>query len=118
MMENAFTPDWIDTVGNNDNIIESIAVSKNTLHMTVHRWDAGKIELVFSDYYGMRDICSVSAEIGEIKTRDTSPFLAAFAENGFTPEDLRGVKSYSFCDPWDGHVMLEILAKNVTVKQR
>ena len=116
MMSEAFTTDWRKMVANQDCTIQEIYISQSTLQLIVERWDAKTIALIFSDYYGMCDKCSIPAEIGDINIQDDTPFLSSLMQNGFTQEELLDLKSFSFCDPWDGHVILEILAKSVKVE--
>lgn len=109
--------DWISIISNMDNTIHDICIKDSYLIVYIKTWDEKIRQIIFSNYYAVKEKKSVGREIGDIFIQTNSTLLEEWKEdiiNGEgTMDEIAEVKSVVFYDSWNETILLEILAENI-----
>ena len=107
-------------ISNNDNIIESVEVLENCVTIGIEMWNGKRVQIECKDYLGLKEKACINREIGEIVILEKSDFLNEIdkdlSKGGGSGKELEGMKVVQLFDEWNDMIILEIVAKHVTVK--
>lgn len=111
--------DWISSISNMDSTIYEIYIKDSSLIVYIKTWDQKIRQIIFSDYYAVKEKRSVGSEIGDIFIQTTSTLLEEWKEDIIkgdgTIDEIAEVKSIVFYDSWNETILLEILAENIEI---
>ncbi|MBO4775379.1 MAG: hypothetical protein J5515_02075 [Lachnospiraceae bacterium] len=107
-------------ISNNDNIIESVEILENCAMIGIEMWNGKRVQIECKDYLGLKEKACINREIGDIVISEKSDFLNEIDEDMLkgdgSGKELEGMKVVQLFDEWNDTFIIEIIAKEITVK--
>ena len=103
-----------------DGMIKGVKINNsNTVEVTFCLWDDKLINIIFNNYYKLKDNNSINIDIGGIVISLESAFIDEarkdILDGNGSSEETQGLKHFSFISAWEDKALLEIIAHSVKV---
>jgi len=109
--------EWVNSISNMDNRIYDICIKNSCVIVYIKTWEEKCYQVIFSDFYALKEKRAIGREIGDIIIQTNSNLLEEVKEDvingGGSIDELVHVKSITFYDSWNEIILLEILAENI-----
>lgn len=107
----------LQEISNTDAVIQDINIQDSSLIVHILLWNEETKQLMFNNYFMLKEQRSIGEEIGDIKIQTKSVMLDELRQNilngGGTLVEIADVKSIVFYNAWNETVLLEVLAENI-----
>lgn len=105
-----------------DGSIKEIRLLNNTVEVLFSQWNEKLMTLVFEEYWKLKDSNSIDVDVSEVLITSDSKLLKEviqeIIDGDGTEEEASGLKQYTFLSAWGNRAILEIVARNVTIKEQ
>ncbi len=113
--------DHLIHLGLSDGTIKSIKMFRNEVEVVIERWNAKGLKLIFENCWRLKDRQSIDQLIGDIEILKKSALfdelIADILDGGGTKEELKEAVEFTFYEPADHRIILEIIANFVRAEE-
>lgn len=108
-------------ISNNESIVKSMSIFENCVTIDIEMWNGKMIRMEFKDYLGIKEKNCINQEIGDIIIPEKSDFLSEidkdYLRGDGNGKELEGTEVIQFFNIWDDMIIIEIIAKQVIIKE-
>jgi len=108
---------WNERISNNDSIINNLTIEGDDIVLEIALWDGKLIELMFINYFILKEKKAIGEGIGDILVQSQSQLLdelrTDIINGGGSKQEIEKIKSYVFYDAWNERIILEILSEDL-----